>query len=101
MFGSGESASNLATALSVTGNSETTYISSDEDIYFFSNCQTIANRMGAVLNSSLHFHPNGDAAGSIGNSTYRWTSGYFSSFVSIGGCALTYDTTQQSLKFIF
>lgn len=44
VFGSGESASNYVSAAGHTGNSETTYITSDGSIYFVTNCQSIGSR---------------------------------------------------------
>lgn len=76
IFGSGESASNLATAASISGTSETTYITSDNNIEFYTNCQTIGNRVGVILNSSRQFYPNANGSGSLGISGNVWDSLY-------------------------
>lgn len=44
VFGSGESASGTQTELNLSGATEKTYITSDNEIIFFTNCQTFANR---------------------------------------------------------
>ena len=55
VFGSGESASHLVTAASLTGTAEETHITSDGTIYFHTNCQTIANRKTVSINASGAF----------------------------------------------
>lgn len=52
VIGAGESASNLISALSLAGSTEQTHITSDSDIYFHTNCQTIANRVTSTLNTA-------------------------------------------------
>lgn len=76
IFGSGESASNLATAASISGTSETTYITSDNNIEFYTNCQTIGDRVGVILNTSRYFYPNVNSTGSLGTSGNVWNSLY-------------------------
>jgi len=49
VFGSGESASNFVSAAGLAGNTETTYITSDNGIYFVTNCQTIADRNESIF----------------------------------------------------
>ena len=44
VIGAGKSAANLISADSLSGSSENVYIASDNNIYFRTNCQTIANR---------------------------------------------------------
>ena len=55
VFGSGESASHLVTAASLSGSAEETHITSDGTIYFHTNCQTIANRKTVSINASGAF----------------------------------------------
>ena len=49
IIGSGESSENLRDALNVDPGDEVTYIASDSDIEFYTNCDTIANRGKLVL----------------------------------------------------
>lgn len=79
-FGSGESASALVTALSSAGNDEQTYITSDGNITFYSNCQTIANRIGMTYNTSGYLYPNTNNTGSVGTSSNKWASMYATNF---------------------
>lgn len=76
VVGSGESASNLVTAASLSGTTETTYITSDNNIEFYTNCQTIGNRTGVILNTSRYFYPNANGVGSLGTSSNVWNSLY-------------------------
>lgn len=52
IVGSGESASNLHTALNAAVGSEQLYLGSDGHVYLFSHCQTIANRTQLMLYNS-------------------------------------------------
>lgn len=96
VLGSGESAHNLISLISddqkisgnttlnvggtlnttYVGNSEVAIISSDDNIYFITNCQTIANRKPVCLNTDSHFYPGTNKTGSIGTSSYMWNSVY-------------------------
>ena len=51
-IGSGESANAVFDAISATGDAESTHISSDGAINFYTNCQTIANRVTTTLDST-------------------------------------------------
>lgn len=99
MVGGGESATNLSTLISddqrdsnasrtrlnvggtlntaFQGSNEQLILSSDYDIYFLTNCNTIANRKPVVLNSSSQFYPGTTLTGSIGTSSYYWNDAYF------------------------
>ena len=81
VFGSGESASNFVTAKSLAGNTETTYITSDNDIYFVTQCQTIADRVETLFMSNGQLRRPGRSSGWItgrDNAILRMTtlSGY-------------------------
>lgn len=78
IFGSGESANNLYTNLGTTvnGATETTYITGDSDIVFYSNCQTIGSRVGAKFTASRAFVPEVSQLGSIGTSSLEWGAIY-------------------------
>lgn len=88
-IGSGESASALKTAIG-TNSGETMKISSDNNIEFYTNCQTIANRVGVILNSSRAFYPNSNNTGTLGTSSNKWNNVYATTFTgSLSGNAST------------
>jgi hypothetical protein len=101
MIGSGESTENLYTSLLDEGYlsggaaTEKVYISSDEDILFYSNCQTIANRVAMVFDTARNLRPGSDNAGSLGTSTYRWATAYITTIngtvTNVAGTASTTD----------
>lgn len=98
IVGGGESAKSLAalisddqrdsntsrTRLDVGGTLNTAYhgseeqliLSSDNNIYFLTTCQTIANRKPVVLDVNSYFYPGTTKTGSIGTSSYMWNSVY-------------------------
>jgi hypothetical protein len=84
IFGSGESAYNFqsSSGANIGGATETTYITSDNGIEFYTNCQTIGNRVGTILNASRQFYPNVNATGSLGTSSYKWGSVWTSGTVT-------------------
>jgi hypothetical protein len=53
-------------------------LTSDQDIIFYTNCNTVANRKKAVLNNSLNFIPYDNNTGSIGSSSNYWSTMYAS-----------------------
>lgn len=103
IIGSGEYTDNLYSALSSPfGGTETTYIGSDNNIYIESNGQTIANRLGFVLNNSHEILPikaevSTNNVGSIGNSSYKWANMYATTFHGAldGNAATATKTTQD------
>lgn len=78
IIGGGESAANFYDATVKGKSTEATYITSDGSVYFYTNCNTIGNRVGVVLNTSREFYPEatstGSANGSIGNANYNWST---------------------------
>ena len=80
VLGSGESASALVTAASLSGTSETLYLTSDTTIGFYVNCQTISERKGITLNASLSLYPNNNNVGSVGTSANKWNTMYATTF---------------------
>ena len=80
VLGSGESASALVTAASLSGANETLYLTSDTTIGFYVNCQTISERKGITLNASLSLYPNNNNVGSIGTSANKWNTMYATTF---------------------
>lgn len=89
VVGSGESASALVTSASLAGGTETTYITSDGNIEFYTNCQTIDSRVGVILNTSRYFYPNVTNTGSLGTSSYNWASVHARALTSAAALALT------------
>ncbi len=59
IVGSGESADALKTDLDIANNSEEMYISSDNNIHFYTNCQTIANKKHAYIDQFSLYHGRG------------------------------------------
>ena len=80
VLGSGESASALVTAASLGGTDEILYLTSDHDIRFYVNCQTISERKGITLNESLYLYPNNNNVGSVGTSANKWNTMYATTF---------------------
>ena len=98
IVGSGESAVALATLISddqrdsntsrtrldvggtlntsFQGSSEQLILSSDNSIYFLTNCNTITGRKPVCLDTSSYFYPGTNKTGSIGTSSYMWNSVY-------------------------
>ena len=77
VVGGGESAKSCENLLSAT--TEQLWLTSDNSIYFYTNCNTIGNKVGAVLDNSRQFYPNVNNTGSLGTSTYRWANLYANS----------------------
>ena len=106
IVGSGESAKNLADLISddqsdantdrtrldvggtlntaFSGDTESLILSSDNSIYFLTNCNTIADRTPVVLNTSSSFYPGTSGTGSIGTSSYRWNTAYINTIYENG-----------------
>lgn len=81
-LGSGEAALNHYNSAYTHSTGETMYITSDGGIHIQANGQTIANRVGAQIDTSGNLVPEkADVAtnniGGIGTSTYKWANGYF------------------------
>ena len=92
VVGAGESADNLVSALSLTGGQEKLYLGSDSEIYFYVNCNTIGDRKGITLNTSLSFYPNSNNTGTVGTSSNKWNAMYATTFYgafSGSGASLT------------
>ena len=98
VIGCGESAYNFqgSSGANVAGNTETTYITSDNGIEFYTNCQTIGSRVGVILNVSRHFYPNVNNTGSLGTSSYKWSTGYFYGSVNAGSVWAAHQTGGES-----
>ena len=77
-----------------TADSEQLILTSDNNIYFITNCQTLANRHGFSLDSSGTFKPMTNNFGSIGSSDYKWQYGYFNFLNSNEVCTTKYRVSQ-------
>ena len=102
VVGAGESANNLVSAASLPGGQETLYLTSDTTIGFYVNCQTISERKGMTLNTSLHLYPNTNNTGSVGTSSNKWNTMYATTFYgALSGNATTATTaaTAKKLKY--
>lgn len=55
-------------------------LSADTHIYFFTNCNTVADRKAMVLTSGLNLYPDTTNTGNIGTSTYKWAGMYATTF---------------------
>ena len=55
-------------------------LSTDNNMYFFTNCNTVANRKAVVLTKELNLHPDTTNTGNIGTSTYKWAGMYATTF---------------------
>lgn len=78
IVGAGESAKACESLLSAT--TEELWLTSDNSIKFFTNCNTIDNRVGVTLDNSRNFYPNTTNNGSLGTSSYKWANAYAATF---------------------
>lgn len=79
IIGGGESASAFYSNVVKGSGAEATYITSDSNIQFFTNCNTIGNRVGINLDTSRQFYPilsAAGSAGSLGTNNYYWANAY-------------------------
>lgn len=94
IVGAGESGAALE---SIVGTAEALSLSSDQQIDFYTNCNTIDNRVKATLNNSLHFFPSVNATGSIGTSSNKWNTMYANTFYgALSGNASTATKLQTA-----
>ena len=99
VVGAGESANNLVSAASLPGGQEKLYLTSDSEIYFYINCNTIGDRKGMTLNTALSLYPNSNNTGSVGTSSYKWASMYATTFYGALSGNATTATTAKKLKY--
>lgn len=78
IVGSGESAKACESLLSAT--TEQLWLASDNEIMFFTGCQTIANKVGVILNAARSFYPNVNNTGTLGTASYKWNNVYATTF---------------------
>lgn len=74
IVGAGEAAKACESLLTAT--SEQLWLASDTNIYFYTKCQTIANKVGVILNTERSFYPDTNNTGGIGTTNYRWQNVY-------------------------
>lgn len=60
--------------------SEHLILSADSNIYFFTNCNAVADRKGIVLSTGLNLYPDTTNTGNIGTSSYKWAGMYATVF---------------------
>lgn len=99
IVGAGKSAAAMYSA--GIKNTENLYLSADENVFLYSNCDSIGNRRYAVFDTSRNFYPDADSSGSIGVSNKRWNNGYFNYLNIRGNCSanMTYSTTNPKIIF--
>lgn len=84
IIGSGESPTSFYTTVINDKNfdtSEAMFITADTSLSLYANCNTIGNRLGAVLSVNHEFYPivgetGTNNVGSIGTSSYKWANIY-------------------------
>ncbi len=89
VIGSGEFPQNFYATGAMVATTENLVFGADQNIYFYTNGQTIANRVGVILNTARSFYPDVNGTGTLGVASNRWnglfsTSGNFSSNLSSG-----------------
>ena len=87
---SGESAANIITAESTSPTEEQLYVTSDNNIHFYTKCGTIADRRKVTLNGSLNFYPDKAISGSIGHADYPWSQMFSDTYHLYGSAGKTY-----------
>lgn len=78
IVGAGESAK--ACESLIEGGVEHLWLTSDNNIVFYTSCNTIDNRVGVTLSSARNFYPNATGQGSIGTSDNKWNTMYANTF---------------------
>ncbi len=95
IIGSGESAKACESLLTAT--TEELWVTSDNEIKFYTNCQTIGNKVGVFLNAARAFYPDKNNTGTLGTSSNKWNNVYATTFTgSLSGNA-TNVTQKKSL----
>ena len=74
IVGAGESAKACESLLRAT--LEELWLTSDSLIRFYTKCDTIGNKIGAVLDTNLTFYPEVSGSGSLGGSGSKWGNVY-------------------------
>ena len=74
IIGSGESAMLAVNNQSLNATTEILWLMSDNAIRFYTNCNTYADKVSAILSNSLQFYPETGNTGALGTSSYPWAS---------------------------
>ena len=74
IVGSGESAKACESLLDPI--KEELWLTSDEAINFYTNCNTIGNKVGVALGTGRQFYPDVNNTGSLGTSSNKWNNVY-------------------------
>lgn len=74
IVGSGESAKACESLLDPI--KEELWLTSDEAIKFYTNCNTIGNKVGVALGTGRQFYPDVNNTGSLGTSSNKWNNVY-------------------------
>ena len=112
IIGGGEAPLNFYNTVIKDGTyekNEHVFLTADGNIYMATNCNTIADAHGAILNTSRQFYPiklntetgtfaGETGVGSLGTSTARWANGYINNvYTSDGYVMLAYSSTYADL----
>ena len=73
VIGGGESPQSFYNLGTLSPSAEQLYLTSDQDIVFLVNCQTIANRIGVNFSRSGYFSPLTDNTVYLGSPSFRYT----------------------------
>ena len=95
IIGSGESAKACESLLTAT--TEELWVTSDNAIKFYTNCQTIGNKVGVFLNASRAFYPDTNNTGTLGTSSNKWNNVYATTFTGNLSGNATNVTQKKSL----
>lgn len=74
IVGSGESSKECESLLPAA--TEQLWLTSDDYIKFYTNCQTMGNKVGVILGTGRQFYPDVNNTGSIGTSVNKWNNVY-------------------------
>lgn len=78
IVGAGESAKACESLLPAT--TEQLWLTSDRDIKFYTNCNTIGDKAGVVLDAGRQFYPDANNTGSLGTAANQWNHVYAATF---------------------
>ena len=86
---------------SFMGESEHLILSSDGNIYFATNCNTVGNRVAVCLDNNRIFYPMTNNTGKIGSSSYKWSECNVVSgnFTNINSVPIAWDNVINSISW--
>ena len=103
IIGGGESGRQFESIVS-SANAEQLYLTSDNNIHFFTKCNTIENRAHVTLDTSRQFYPvtsSTTGAGSIGTSTNQWATGYIYDMHTNAIDSVTYKQNGKNINTLY